>query len=317
MKLSERQVRIVNAFLRECAADTRGGPEAARTQTVTRIRRQLRDELAQRDDTALRDDELIRLLNRIQFPDRAAMADAAVQSRPPDAPPATNGNSAFVPAIAPASIEVAPPPESKAAPAQTPSKPQRAVRLPSGPLASSQRVWLGECIALAEQIDQPIGRVRVAFLVAGLLTGPIAVIAYLAGYATSYLGKHGPGAPIADPRRVLRSVSEPAAILAVMALVFSGGRWAIDRVFEMVVGNLPDLGQWESLTGSVGSLLFAAAAATLPIAALAGLPVAPPWDVNLPRLVRIALACVAGILALGLASYLAGALIDAAQNWSG
>ncbi len=319
MKLSERQVRIVNAFLRECGEDANAGPETARTATVTRIRRELRDELARRDDSMLRDDELIRLLNRLQFPERAAMADAAVQAKPA-------GDVATDPvplALVAASLVVVPIPEVRAAelqPVAPSAKPapgaQVTARMPSGPLASSLRVWLGVCLALGEQIGQPVNRVRAAFVVAGLVTGPAALTAYLVAYAVYYVGRHGVGAPHADARAVARAAAEPIAVLSVMAMVFAGGRWGIDAVYAMTVGYTPELGTWASFTQSVWPLLIGTASATIPIAALSALPVAPPWDANLRRLVRAGLACVGGILALGLASYLAGALIDAAQNWS-
>lgn len=329
MKLSDRQVHIVNAFLRDAALDTPSEPPSARVHVLTHLRRQLRAELARKNDSTLRDDELIRVLNRIQFPDRAAIADAEWERRSKTHVPrpehkresngvgGENGHGTTT-----ALLDIDRPKDSSGANIERIVESAGSRRdhrgshlLPSGPLASSQRIWLGACIALADRLDVPVDRVRAAAIAIGILTGPFAVAMYLAMYTFFYMGEHGKGAPRIDPMRVVRGVAGATAAIVAMALFFSLAVLIVDFVHRLAIGYPPDLDEWSSFARGVNRMLIMAAAVVLPFAALRGLPVAPPWDLHLPRLIRGSFAALASLLALALASYLTGALISGVRDW--
>jgi hypothetical protein len=327
MKLSDRQVHIVNAFLRDAALETPSEPPSARVKVLTHLRRQLREELARRNDSLLRDDELIRLLNRIQFPERAALADAVSDRRSKSGAHsaaldhgANGGNGVNGANVQSALLDICTDvPELSAAPPSGLETSHRirhtAQPFPAGPLASSQRIWLGACIALAERFDVPIERIRGGAIILGLLSGPIAVILYLVTYTVFYLGEHGKGAPRVDRIRVLRAVGTVAAGIIVMSVLFAVAVSTVNFVHRLAIGYPPDSDQWSSFAQGVNHMLFFAAVIMMPFAALRGLPVAPPWDLHLPRLIRGAFAALASLLALALASYLTGALISGIRDW--
>lgn len=323
MKLSDRQIRIVNAFLRDHTAGADGMAASAKTEIVTRIRRHVRDELARRTDATLQDEELIRLLNRIQFPERAALADAAaVAVSNPAANPRESGDIAT-----PRATDGDPEKLSLGSARGREAKPRSGVAIslsgsgkavpPSGPLASTQRIWLGVCLALADRFGSATARWRAGFIVLGALTGPFAVVLYLSLYTEMYLGRYGRGAPRIDRRRLVRSVGESASALMVFAMLATALVYVIDKIHAGVVGFPPNLDEWGEFGASYGWAIFATALVVIPFSALAGLPLLPPWDTALPKAVRTALAVVAGLLSLGFASYLAGALVSAAQNGLG
>jgi hypothetical protein len=129
------------------------------------------------------------------------------------------------------------------------------------------------------------------------------------------MGEHGKGAPRIDPVRVLRAVGGLIAVIIAMAVLFAFAMWAVNSVHQLAIGYQPDLDEWSTLARGVNRLLLIAAIVVLPFAALQGLPVAPPWDLHLPRLIRGAFAALASLLALAFASHLTGALISGVRDW--
>ncbi len=322
LQLSDRQVRIVNAFLRNAALETPPDPPSARTEVLTHIRRRLRDELSRRNDSPLGDEDLIRVLNRIQLPEKAAHADSLLDQRlraismngngamsltkeqvqiveedHDDEPALVNFSSRPVFAISTELPAAAPPP------------------LPFGPLASSQRVWLGVCVAIAEQFGFGVAPVRATVGAIGLLTGPVAVTMYLLAYAYFYSSKHGEGAPRVSVGRVLRPVGELAAALVSMVVVFAAAVWFVDWVYKLAIGYPPVPDKWSGFAVGANRLVFWGGIFMAPFSVLAGLPVAPPWDWSIPRALRTGLIVLGILLSLAFASYLTGALLGAVRDW--
>lgn len=287
---------MVHAFLRESGRAVQTLSPAAQAQTLSQVRRQLRDELRRLPEERVEDEELSDLLNRLR----------ATTSRKESA----NGLETV-----PANRDVEPGvPHGGRAPQQAEERTE--VRRKSRhPFASSRREWLGVCLGLAEQSGLSPVALRAGFLVGGILTGPLAVLVYLGLYLAEYRRTREDVPPI-DRARVGRLVGGTAAVLGALLGVTAAGLWAVDFAYVRVLDQALDPGVWGNFRDNFPMVSMGAALVFLPVAGVASLPLANDWDETLAKVIRAALALFALLLALGFASYLAGALITAAQTWA-
>lgn len=178
-------------------------------------------------------------------------------------------------------------------------------------LAQYERVWLGVCGGLGQYFGIKPACLRYAAVGAGVIAGPVALTLYLALYLEMYMNT----APAAAPRLKPWRMAETTGIAALAAVAMHAGvslaPIPFARLYNLFVpGGLPDLGQWDWLEQWRVRLLVYALVLVVPVSALAGTPMAENRDATLREATRIILAAYAVVLSAGLASHLAGLLLQ-------
>ena len=177
-------------------------------------------------------------------------------------------------------------------------------------LSRENRIWLGVCAGLANRIGQKPWHIRLGAFVAGLCTGPLAIIVYIALYGEMYFAT-----PKAQRSRVnaLRLVTRPTGTLVAAILLHVGSLYAVQLIYlahvEYLKRGLPSLDEWAWIELRAGEMLFWVLAVCLPFAVLSGLPLANAWDHSLKRLVQAILSLYGIALAFGIASILVGLIL--------
>lgn len=174
----------------------------------------------------------------------------------------------------------------------------------------SERRWLGVCAAMAPRLGLGTNVLRGAFIVAGCLTGPFALVGYLVCYFID-IQRHSKDYPAADGRfaswRMVRALFITAALYGCAWLILFGAGW----VFTEYLGRIAELNQFGWFTTNDRMLLNSVLLAVLPMAMLSGLPMARDWDRTMALLVNTVLALYAVVLGLGVSSALAGYFLAA------
>jgi phage shock protein PspC (stress-responsive transcriptional regulator) len=179
------------------------------------------------------------------------------------------------------------------------------------PSASAARVWLGVCQGVGARFGVEPLPVRVLFLIFGLLTGPLAVLAYLIAYAEGRLLSRTLSAePVAWPRVALRV---GGMFLGLLALRWGAG-YAVDAIrygLERFANRpMPPLGSWGWLQYDGGDLFTLALFSAIPLALLSALPVPPGWDHTLKRCAQAVVALYGIALSFGIAGIIVGIVLD-------
>ena len=171
--------------------------------------------------------------------------------------------------------------------------------------------WLGVCGGMAHYFSLDVRMVRAALIVFGLLTGPLAVLLYLAIYFEMYFTADQDELPPIKYTALLKSLG--MAIFGLIALHTTTRMllWGISIGFTHLTTkpaplNLNGL-EWLALHN--GYALFWAAFTTLPFAALSGLPLANRWEDTMQRLTYACLAIYAVGLCLGIGAFIAGLIL--------
>lgn len=169
----------------------------------------------------------------------------------------------------------------------------------------SERRWLGLCAALAPRLGLSPNALRGAFIVAGCLTGPFALVGYLICYFLD-IARHSKDYPVADGRfaswRMVRALFITATLYGCAWLILFGAGW----IFTEYLGRIAELNQFGWFTTNDQVLLNSVLIVVLPMAMLSGLPMARDWDRTMALLVNTVLALYAVVLGLGVSSALAG-----------
>lgn len=187
-----------------------------------------------------------------------------------------------------------------------------------GPESSPNRRWLGVCHWAAERFGMPPFAVRAMVFLIGLVTAPVALLAY----AGAYLWLAGTGTlPAAGHLRPLRLAWRTSATLLAAVGMYLGAKYAYEGMaFAMdnwAKRPVPELGQWGWYLEQQGSLLFWALFLSLPVALLGALPMAGGWDRTLRRAAQAMLALYAVVICFGLASVVAGIILQTVNEFKG
>lgn len=181
-------------------------------------------------------------------------------------------------------------------------------------LSGTDRVWLGVCGGIAKRLSAPSRYVRWGALALGV-TGPLALILYLALYVWLYMDTEESAAPRVDIKRAATGVGLMGAAAVAMDMGVAWARWPFEKLYLTFASHaLPALGAWGWLEGRRGVLLFWVLVTMLPLAALGRLPLADNWDATLWRLAKVVLALYGVALCLGLASHLVGLLLGLTES---
>ena len=186
------------------------------------------------------------------------------------------------------------------------------------PESSPNQRWLGVCHWAAERFGMPPGVVRFMVVLIGLVTAPLALLAYAAAYL--WLSTTG-ALPATGHLRRLRLVWRLAATLLVAVGLHLGAKYTFKGVaFAMehwAKRPVPELGQWGWYLGQQGSLLFWALFLSMPVALLGALPMAGGWDRTLRRVSQALLALYTVVICFGLASVVAGIILQTVREFTG
>lgn len=183
--------------------------------------------------------------------------------------------------------------------------------------AEPGRVWLGVCNRWAKRLQIPAWLVRMGMILLGV-TGPLAVLVYLAGYAEKvYHAPKGSEPPI-DWTQVLARVV-PVLFMAILLHVAGGyAIRGIEYLYQLAMHRpLPHLGDWGWIRIDRQDYFFYAVVSSVPLAVLSGMPLAGGWDYTLKRLAQAILAVYAMALSFGIASILAGLLLELVKEFGG
>lgn len=186
-------------------------------------------------------------------------------------------------------------------------------------LAVEERIWLGVCGGIANQLDIDPLVVRIAAVAIGLATLGLALIPYLIAYGILYYLSDKGQVPAWSPWKTARRTGL-ATVLAFGLLI--GGRLVLaGALFVFRQAMPPELayigGGWDWFIENDGALFFWTLALSLPLAALSSLPVKPGWDRTHRKMYQAALALYAVAVCFGVASAVAGMLLRVGTQTSG
>ena len=182
-------------------------------------------------------------------------------------------------------------------------------------LSVTDRVWLGVCGGIGEYLDVDPLQVRFTAVLLGLMSWPLALIAYLALYFEMYNAtRHSElrhRIPTIDGVELLRVTGGTAMAVAALDLT---ARLAL-TLLDIASGWLSvqpqiDLGPWEWVRRNLNGVMYVALLALAPVAVLAGLPVAGRWEVTGKRVIYAAVALYALVLCFMIALSLVGVILQ-------
>jgi phage shock protein PspC (stress-responsive transcriptional regulator) len=183
-------------------------------------------------------------------------------------------------------------------------------------LGPEDRRWLGVCKGLANGLQADAQLVRLGAILLGLITGPLAIIAYLAAYFALYPFSDPDMAPRIQKGKLLRAVTGPVAIalllFGITKTLIALARYGRQRFLEMPTGS--DLGTWDWLEAHNGVLLSWALFVLIPLAGLSGLPMSNDWGSTMKKVVQAGLAIYAVALCFGLACLLTGIILHVVKG---
>lgn len=327
MHLTAEQKNRIAAFLRKQDEQFSGLPAAARVQALGEVKKRIRREIAFLGQETVSDDQIESILGRMKVTLRPSEKHESPETEPdgPMAEVSLEPVSEADPGLqvkaptwdaseAEAEPVVEPEPQSESttrdASSDSDDEPD------DGPADYGDRHWLGVCAAVADRRRMPVSTLRIGFIVLGLVTGPIALVAYcIAYFADSYQhpNEYPEGDGWAASWRMVR------ALVIALALYF--GAWLVlygaGELYATFIGGLAELEQFGAVMEHDRRALVFVLFTALPLALLSGLPMAYRWDRTMELLVNAVLAVYAVLLSLGVSSSLAGYLLSAFQHFRG
>lgn len=282
MHLTQKQESLISQFLRDLSRRLDDSvPEKVRDRSLRQVQTRIYHDLERLNSPAISDDEVARVLRNVASD--AESSRHATAATMPSTSPAQSAPAASVP--------------------------------PSAPLRDRARgpapVWLGVCAHNADRFGMETWMLRLGFVVLGICTGPLAIFFYLGGFAEYYAGLAPKERPPVDwPRVALRGTIALAVLIAL--------RWSGNQSLELIAYGhekvfkepMPSLGEWDWFRFQEGSYFFLALMTVLPLAVLSGLPLANAWGHSLKRLAQAIGALYGVAICFGLASVIAGLILD-------
>lgn len=284
MKLTPRQETMVAQFLHRSDRAISGLSPVARAQTLQQIKNRLRTELHTLEKGAPEntpsDEDVVAVLQRCRVTATGWQQPMDTVAAPTDPQPDT------------------------AREGEAPSEPRTDLEtlLNADVVTEQGALWLGVCMYFADRMDQDVRLVRGVFVVLGLLTGPGALIAYLALYAERCVSRSNVAAPKPDREKLLRATLTTFGMTVGLYILGLAASFAAHTLYGFLVGGALILGRWGWMDARAGLLVLGAIFTLVPLAALAALPVQNKWDVTLDRIVKLGVALYAAVVCLGIAS---------------
>lgn len=271
MILTRKQESIIARYVHEVAMQLDVEiPERVRERALSRLEKQIKQELAAVEKDVVEDTDLRAVLTRFGDPRRQAALLAARQ-------PKTDGMT----------------------------------------LSLEDRVWLGVCASAAAYLETNVRFVRLGAFLLGLISGPFAIMAYLAVYAKMHRDAGANAPRINWPHMLLRTAGITAATIGLYVfgrVALWGIHFALDTYLKRPA---PLLGRWGWLEIYGGEMCFYALVMALPLAVLSAMPLAEGWNQTLKRVAEALVALFGLVIAFGIASFLAGVILDLTRDFSG
>lgn len=184
--------------------------------------------------------------------------------------------------------------------------------------ATEDRVWLGVCAGWAHRSGIEPWIIRTAMIVVGICATPLAVLAYLGGYAELYIKTQK---QVTAPPNYFQMALRGGLAFGAALLLFYGTGYFLDAVawaYEFGLKRpLPSLGQWGWYFQRDDAYVFWAIVYAVPIAVLSGAPLSNGWDYSLKRLAQAILALYAVAICFGVAGILVGIILDVVSEFGG
>lgn len=289
MHLTQKQESLISHYLRELSRRLAHSlPEKVRERNLRQVQTRIYHDLERLNSKAISDDEVTQVLRQVA--------------------------SSFTDATDPVSPTLSP--EAGSTPRVSPPLGNSPATSLKGRAQSPKPVWLGVCAYNAERVGIEPWMARLGLVILGLCTGPLAVLVYIAGFAEYYAGlpeKDRP--PVVWTRLAVRTV------LPLVVLI--GLRWGANKLLVLIAYGherifkeaMPSLGEWDWFRFQEGTYFFLALVTVLPLSVLSGLPLANAWGHSLKRLGQAITALYAMALCFGVASVIAGLILDRVQAY--
>lgn len=302
MKFTEHQEVMLGLYLRESSNTVKDLPPLAQIQSLKQARQRLYEELLNLRCATLEDDDLTSLLERLRVSPSGWQKPSGIWEVHTAASPGLSGARDGQGLLL---LH-----ESQASKAERPAQ-------AAGPLESDERRWLGVCIELSERLVTPLLHVRAAFLAAGLLTGPFALLLYLGLYFEIYISDGSPQAQRIAPRKLARAIGGVVALLTVLYAGTAGLVVLGNSLYAGLVSSPLGLGAWARSADYNTPLFLIALLVLAPIATLGALPLPEQARASIQKGLTFGISIYAIMLCLGIASHLTGILLGIANGYSG
>ena len=296
MRLTERQQNMVSVFLKQSGEIVRRLSPEAQAQAITQVKTRLKNDLNGMGDRVLEDEEVAAVLERC----RVTPTGWQHPTRPQQPAPASiPGNPAPSRVDESSSGEVEP-----------------ARHRPPPPTVAQPDGWLHVCRSLAERRGYDVRIVRAAFVAFGILTGPVALIAYLGLFFEHYFGSGGKRSIRMDEDRVLRTAAKAVLVTAALYASAYGVLRAAEWSYIRFVSNDWSIGGWDWLSRYQHIQFFCVLITLTPVAVLSAMPLPNQWDRTLERCVRAGWVLYAAFLCTGIAAALAGSILGILRDFA-
>jgi len=289
MNLTDKQARRIGQYLKDVADELGDVEDELRNTAMAQVRTRIREELNQFAPRNPDDDDVERVLQACGTP---------------------KGHAAYVLGRTK--------PNNRPAESETP-RPQTPPRVEAFELLPEEGRFLGACAGLGHHFDVSPWMVRALFLLL-LLTGPFAVIAYLACYAFMYTRTHPDRAPRIDLGKVVYAGVAYFLVTLAIHVGVSLVLWGVRYVYEhpSVGGSIPGIGyEWTWIYNEKGGAFFWTVLFSIPLAIFSALPVHDAWAKTIRKLAQVTIALYAVYLAYGMGALLAGIGINEASRAQG
>lgn len=193
------------------------------------------------------------------------------------------------------------------------TKPEPKTRKNTVALLATEPVWLGVCQHIATLLPVPLWAIRVLALLAGVVHAPTALLVYSGVF---FFFNYSGAFPETKKVHYFRCVGHVLITAFFLILFYLAGKHGVEGiiyVFENFLDqpiHLPVLEKWAWLVSQGDRFFMKALFFLLPMALLSALPLSKEWALSLRRLTQAGVALYAILMALGIASMLAGILIE-------
>ena len=314
MELTETQKSCISQYVREI--EEKIGDQLSsnqRERALLRLRARIDEKIKAASDNSHEEVDVVALLNKMGQPETQAVILVRVwgdASEVRQAPESTAGSDSEK-VLAPESPRPAQPATKQPSGAPIPSK----INTPTQ--KEKHAVWLGVARYLAQRFNLPLWALRTLFVLVGVSTGPIAILAYMLAFIVLRL-RQCVTAPA--PFHPFRVVLHPALTGGMITLFHFAGIYVlvgIRLLHEKYLDSpVPELEDWAWLEITSGSMFLYTLIFLMPLSLLSAMPLAHHWDYSIKRFTQAGVALYAIVISFGLASFVTGIILNFVKEFA-